>query len=78
MPVSFAVATHPAKPYPFAEGRDGYTAKEALAIACTDQHTKAGEILQFSLPLENDTDGSYVSELTLLLGRGGRLEYSIA
>jgi hypothetical protein len=58
MPVSFPVATHLAKPYPFAKGRDGYTAEETLATACADQHTKAGEILQFSLPLESDTDSS--------------------
>ncbi|KAJ6569351.1 hypothetical protein B0H19DRAFT_1256995 [Mycena capillaripes] len=57
MPVSFPVATHPAKSFLF-NGRDGYTAEEVLAAACTDQHTKAGEILQFSLP---NVDGSYVS-----------------
>ncbi|KAF8143567.1 hypothetical protein K438DRAFT_1993783 [Mycena galopus ATCC 62051] len=56
MPVSFPVATHPAKPYPFTNGRAGYTAEETLATACKDQHTGAGEILQFSL--SSDTDGS--------------------
>ncbi|KAJ6569372.1 hypothetical protein B0H19DRAFT_1209371 [Mycena capillaripes] len=55
MPVSFPVATHPAKSFPFANGRDGSTAQEILAAACTDQHAKAGEILQFSLP---NADGS--------------------
>ncbi|KAJ7649570.1 hypothetical protein DFH06DRAFT_1095034 [Mycena polygramma] len=56
MPVSFRVATHPAQPYPFPKGRGGYTAAETLAEACTDQHTKAGEILQFSL-LNADASG---------------------
>ncbi|KAJ7922327.1 hypothetical protein B0H13DRAFT_2249519 [Mycena leptocephala] len=58
MPVSFLVATHPAKPYPFAKGTGGYTADETLAMACADQHTKAGEIFQFSLPVESDTNSS--------------------
>jgi hypothetical protein len=58
MPVSFPVATHPAKPYPFAKGTGGYTADETLAMACADPHTKAGEIFQFSLPVESDTDSS--------------------
>ncbi|KAJ7764166.1 hypothetical protein DFH07DRAFT_902933 [Mycena maculata] len=49
MPVSFPVATHPAKPYPFPNGRAAYTAEETLAAACKDQHAKTGEILQFSL-----------------------------
>ncbi|KAJ7880953.1 hypothetical protein B0H13DRAFT_2253138, partial [Mycena leptocephala] len=53
MPVSFPVATHPAKPYPFAKGTGGCTADETLAMACADQHTKAGEIFQFSLPVES-------------------------
>ncbi|KAJ7762050.1 hypothetical protein DFH07DRAFT_903245 [Mycena maculata] len=50
MPVSFPVATHPAKPF---TGRKGHTAKETLALACPDQDTKAGEIFQFSFPLES-------------------------
>ncbi|KAF7358480.1 hypothetical protein MVEN_00898500 [Mycena venus] len=53
MPVSFPVATHPAKPFQFLQGRKGYTAVETFATACVDQHTKAGEILQFSLPVES-------------------------
>ncbi|KAJ7443632.1 hypothetical protein B0H11DRAFT_2343987 [Mycena galericulata] len=56
MPVSFPVATHPAKPYPFDHGRAGYTAEETLAASCKDQHTGAGEILQFSL--SSDIEGS--------------------
>ncbi|KAJ7431617.1 hypothetical protein B0H11DRAFT_843662 [Mycena galericulata] len=56
MPVSFPVATHLAKPYPFDHGRTGYTAEETLAASCKDQHTGAGEILQFSL--SSDIDGS--------------------
>ncbi|KAF8177376.1 hypothetical protein K438DRAFT_1726871 [Mycena galopus ATCC 62051] len=58
MPVSFRVATHKATPYPFPNGRDGCTAEEALAIACEDQHTKAGEVLQFWLPGGSDQEGS--------------------
>ncbi|KAJ7035401.1 hypothetical protein C8F04DRAFT_1233656 [Mycena alexandri] len=58
MPVSFPVATHPAKSFPFPNGRDGYTAEETFATACVDQHTKSGEILQFSLPMGRDSDGS--------------------
>ncbi|KAJ7660166.1 hypothetical protein DFH06DRAFT_1472257 [Mycena polygramma] len=48
--LSFSVARHPGQAYPFPLGRDGYTPKDTLAIACKDQHSKAGEILQFSLP----------------------------
>ncbi|KAJ7834355.1 hypothetical protein B0H14DRAFT_3871399 [Mycena olivaceomarginata] len=58
MPVSFAVAAHPAKPYPFPEGRDGYTADEMLAKACKSQHATASELLQFSLPVHSETAGS--------------------
>ncbi|KAJ7212612.1 hypothetical protein GGX14DRAFT_564364 [Mycena pura] len=57
MPVSFPVAKHPAKPFEFHGGEDGYTADETLAMACKDQHTKAGEILQFSLPVGGDRSG---------------------
>jgi hypothetical protein len=46
MPVSFAVAAHPAKPYTFPDGRFGYTADDALAKACRNQHTKVSELLQ--------------------------------
>ncbi|KAJ7055487.1 hypothetical protein C8F01DRAFT_1373452 [Mycena amicta] len=56
MPVSFPVATHRAKAYPFPHGRAGYTAEETLAASCKDQYTRAGEILQFSL--SGDIDGS--------------------
>ncbi|KAJ7769339.1 hypothetical protein B0H16DRAFT_1452540 [Mycena metata] len=56
MPVSFPVAQHAAKPFSFPYGGHGHTAKEVLAMACKDQHTKAGEILQFSLPVGGDTD----------------------
>ncbi|KAF7368454.1 hypothetical protein MVEN_00168500 [Mycena venus] len=58
MPITFPVATHPAKSFPFPNGRDGYTAEETFATACMDRHTKAGEILQFSLPVGGDTDGA--------------------
>ncbi|KAJ7685596.1 hypothetical protein DFH06DRAFT_1277868 [Mycena polygramma] len=54
MPVSFPVAKHPAQPF---SDRTGYTAEDVLAKACTDQHLKAGEILQFSLPSGSDTTG---------------------
>ncbi|KAJ7251125.1 hypothetical protein B0H12DRAFT_1324114 [Mycena haematopus] len=57
MPVSFPVANHPAKSFSFPHGSHGYTAEQVLAKACKDQHTKAGEILQFSLPVGGDTDG---------------------
>ncbi|KAF7333295.1 hypothetical protein MSAN_02424600 [Mycena sanguinolenta] len=59
MPVSFPVATHPAKPYQFTHGRAPHTAPEFFAMACKDQNTKAGEMLQFSLPDANgSTDAS--------------------
>ncbi|KAJ7895250.1 hypothetical protein B0H14DRAFT_3104978 [Mycena olivaceomarginata] len=58
MPVSFPVATHRAKPFEFLSGRDAHTAEDVFAKACTDQHTKAGEILQFSLPTGDESDGS--------------------
>ncbi|KAJ7485952.1 hypothetical protein FB451DRAFT_1231506 [Mycena latifolia] len=45
MPVSFPVATHPAKSY---QGRTGSTAAHALATACPKVDTKVGEILQSS------------------------------
>ncbi|KAJ6479011.1 hypothetical protein C8R45DRAFT_933786 [Mycena sanguinolenta] len=50
MPVSFRVATHWAKQYPFPHDWAGNSAKETFATACVDQNTKAGEILQFALP----------------------------
>ncbi|KAJ7050624.1 hypothetical protein C8F01DRAFT_1067464 [Mycena amicta] len=56
MPVSFPVATHRAKAYPFPHGRAGFTAEEILAASCKDQYTGAREILQFSL--SSDIDGS--------------------
>ncbi|KAJ7249577.1 hypothetical protein C8J57DRAFT_1668506 [Mycena rebaudengoi] len=63
MPVSFPVATHPAKSFPFPKDRDGYTPEETFATACVDQHTKSGEILQFSLPMGRDSDGSYIPDI---------------
>ncbi|KAJ7493372.1 hypothetical protein B0H11DRAFT_960662 [Mycena galericulata] len=56
MPVSFPVAKHPAKSFSFPYAGHGYTAERVLAMACKDQHTKAGKILQFSLPVGGDTD----------------------
>ncbi|KAK7059917.1 hypothetical protein R3P38DRAFT_2759278 [Favolaschia claudopus] len=60
MPVSFPVATHTAKPYPFSQGQleAGYNAIETLTLACPDQYSKAGEILQFSLGKESGGDES--------------------
>ncbi|KAJ7897549.1 hypothetical protein B0H14DRAFT_3589384 [Mycena olivaceomarginata] len=48
MPVSFAVAAHSAKPFPLTQA-GWHTADGFFATACTDQHAKAGEILQYSL-----------------------------
>ncbi|KAJ7817928.1 hypothetical protein B0H14DRAFT_3089598 [Mycena olivaceomarginata] len=48
MPVSFAVAAHSAKPFPLPQA-GWHTADGFFATACTDQHAKAGEILQYSL-----------------------------
>ncbi|KAJ7127563.1 hypothetical protein C8R43DRAFT_696662 [Mycena crocata] len=45
MPISFAVAKHPAQSHP---ETDGKTANGMLVEACKDQATKSGEILQFS------------------------------
>ncbi|KAF7333293.1 hypothetical protein MSAN_02424200 [Mycena sanguinolenta] len=50
MPVSFPVAMHPAKPNQFTHGRAPHTAPEFFAMACKNQNTKAGEMMQFSLP----------------------------
>ncbi|KAK7046998.1 hypothetical protein R3P38DRAFT_3176413 [Favolaschia claudopus] len=47
-----------AKPYPFSQGRAGYNAIETLTLACPDQYSKAGEILQFSLGNESGADES--------------------
>ncbi|KAJ7686653.1 hypothetical protein B0H17DRAFT_1071411 [Mycena rosella] len=58
MPVSFTVAPHPATPVPFANGRDGYTAQELLKMACSDQHRKLEEMLQFSFPTGSDAGES--------------------
>ncbi|KAF7342566.1 hypothetical protein MSAN_02013000 [Mycena sanguinolenta] len=61
MPVSFLVAKHAAKPFTGQlAGQASHTANEFFALACTDQHTKAGEMLQFSLPVGQgkETDGS--------------------
>ncbi|KAF8198682.1 hypothetical protein K438DRAFT_1933439 [Mycena galopus ATCC 62051] len=54
MPVSFSVAMHPAKPFPFPNGRDGYTPVQTFTAACIDQSTKAGELLQISLAVGQD------------------------
>ncbi|KAJ6452909.1 hypothetical protein C8R45DRAFT_1039827 [Mycena sanguinolenta] len=56
MPVSFRVAKHPAQPYPFTKS-SGHSATEIFAMACKDQNTKAGEMLQFSLPGSSDVSG---------------------
>ncbi|KAJ7800083.1 hypothetical protein B0H14DRAFT_3786631 [Mycena olivaceomarginata] len=48
MPVSFAVAAHSAKPFPLPQA-GWHTADGFFATACTNQHAKAGEILQYSL-----------------------------
>ncbi|KAJ7488013.1 hypothetical protein FB451DRAFT_1025761 [Mycena latifolia] len=48
MPVSFRVATHPARPIWFPHGSAGYTSREILAHACKDQNSTADEILQSS------------------------------
>ncbi|KAK7045189.1 hypothetical protein R3P38DRAFT_2882945 [Favolaschia claudopus] len=54
MPVSFAVATHPAKPYVFYSDQDGYTPTEVLSGACNEESQKVGEMLQFSLSDKTD------------------------
>ncbi|KAJ7358517.1 hypothetical protein DFH08DRAFT_1043613 [Mycena albidolilacea] len=48
MPVSFTVAAHSAKPFPLPQA-GWHTADVFFATTCTDQHAKAGEILQYSL-----------------------------
>ncbi|KAJ6462431.1 hypothetical protein C8R45DRAFT_878602 [Mycena sanguinolenta] len=65
MPVSFSVATHPAKPFLFLNGRNSYTAEEIFTKACIDQSTKAGELLQISLPLANDTTEARTTTLKI-------------
>ncbi|KAJ7105164.1 hypothetical protein C8R44DRAFT_806753 [Mycena epipterygia] len=50
MPVSFAVASHPAEPVYLRPGlKDGLTGEEILAEACLDQYKKVAEVLQFGL-----------------------------